>query len=423
MTRIKLHSDERSIPWGLRPVPDPGEGGEVVVCKFGGSSVADLDCMRAVAERLIDMWREGHGVVAVLSAMGDCTDHLVNLAHRISPCPQPRELDALLSIGESASCAAAALMIDAMGVPAISMTAAQAGVLTDQAHGCAQLAEIETRRILQPVGDRHIVLVTGFQGVAPNGDVTTLGRGGSDASAIALAAALGVRRCEIFTDVAGVFSADPRSVGAARPLPVIDYEEMLLLATSGAAVMQPRAVELAMAHDIEIHVRSTFSVERGTIIRKENPMLEQATIIGVAHRGEDQLYGVRDLGAGRLSELLARQGAALGTLVCRGHELWFTAPGAGEEAILAAIDATGGRMVAVEQLGSVSIVGRGIGSRPEFVTGVLSVLKRLGVVPHLVTSTPGRIICHLSSSGVEDAARALHTAFGLDDERPSRAAA
>lgn len=391
------------------------------MCKFGGTSVADTEHLRAVARRLIALRRQGHKVVAVLSAMGSSTDRLVELAHGISTRPQLREFDALLSVGESVSCALAALTINAMGEPAVSLTGAQAGVTTDAAHGCARLYEVRPQRILDAVADGKIVVVTGFQGVSPEGNVTTLGRGGSDASAVALAAALGVRRCEIFTDVAGVFSADPRCVPEAQLLHALTYEEMVALAASGAAVMQTRAVELAANHDIEIHVRSAFTTDDGTLIGKEGHVLEKGTIIGVAHRSQERVYHVCDVSAASLSGALAAEGAAIETLVQRDGEMWFTAPGTEDAAVSAVIGALGGTLIASDPLGSVSLVGTGISSRPELTARALAVLERVGVAAHLVTRTPNRISCHVYTAAVQDAARALHRAFGLNEARAASA--
>jgi aspartate kinase len=413
---LRTQRPARVGPSHLRPAR------EVVVCKFGGTSVGNLDRMSDLAARLVAWTDEGRAVVAVLSAMADCTDRLVELAHRIAPCPQPRELDALLSIGESLSCAVAALAINARGARAISMTAAQAGVRTDGAHGCARLREIHTVRVLEALDAGQIVLVTGFQGISPTGDVTTLGRGGSDASAVALAVALGVRRCEIFTDVAGVFTADPRHVPDARLLPVLSYEEMLQLAASGAGVMQARAVELAMHHDTEIHVRSAFTSSPGTVICKEDPVLEDLTIVGVAHRDRDPVYTVRDVTAAALGRALADRGVALGGAVTHGADVSFTVPGGEQSSVLAAIDSAGGRAVGTKDLGSVTAVGTGVGSRPELAAQGLAALDRLGISPELITATTSGISWHVPRAAVRAAARALHEAFGLREPVAAAAA-
>ncbi|MBO0848595.1 MAG: aminotransferase class III-fold pyridoxal phosphate-dependent enzyme, partial [Pseudonocardia sp.] len=234
-------------------------GAPVAVWKFGGTSVADHDRLRAVARRMVEAQRAGRRVVAVLSAMGKTTDELAGMASRMSGQPPPRELDALLSVGESISCALAGMAIHELGSRAVSFSGAQAGIHTDGEHGNARLREVRPERIIEALDDGAIALVTGFQGISPDGAVTTLGRGGSDASAIALAAALGVPECEIFTDVPAVFTADPRVVPDARPLVTLRHEEMLEMAEAGAGVLQPLSVELAAAHGVDIHLRSSFA--------------------------------------------------------------------------------------------------------------------------------------------------------------------
>jgi aspartate kinase len=392
---------------------------DLVVCKFGGSSVGDLERLRGVARRLVALQKEGRKVVAVLSAMGDSTDHLVDLAHRICDGPPAREFDALLSLGESMSCALAAMMVQTLGARAVSLTASQAGIFTDDTHGCAQLDEIRPQRILDAVADGCIVLVAGFQGISAKGDVTTLGRGGSDASAVALAAALGVSRCEIFTDVTGVFTADPGVVSDARQLPALSHEEMLLLAAAGAAVMQPRAVELAMTNDVDIHVSSTFAGGSGTWIRKESQMLEHTRLAGVAHRNHERLYTLRHVSPRAVAAALALRGATVGTLVRCGDEVRFTVPGADETDIAAALRTIGADLAVDENLGAVSVVGVGVGSRPEIAARALAVLEGLGIEPQLVTNAHGTLCFHVSSMAVNVAARALHDALVLqrDDAR------
>ena len=235
-----------------------------VVWKFGGTSVADADRLRAVASQLVAARRQGMQVVAVLSAMGKTTDELVQLAYGLSAEPHPRELDALLSVGEMMSCSLAAMAVHELGERAVSLTGSQAGIFTDDSHGNARLVQICPKRIVEALEEGAIVLVAGFQGISGNGDVTTLGRGGSDATAIAIASVLGARECDIFTDVPGVFTADPRMVSTARKLTAVSHEEMLQLADAGARVLQTRAVELAAAHNIDVHVRSSFTFEPGT---------------------------------------------------------------------------------------------------------------------------------------------------------------
>src|SRR6187549_3418418 len=232
-----------------------------VVMKFGGTSVADVERLKAVAQRLVAAREAGNRVVAVLSAMGDTTDELVRLAHEISPRPKARELDMLISVGERISCSLCAMAIHDLGHEAISLTGSQAGIVTDTAHGKAKIVDIRARRIHEALDAERIVLVAGFQGVSTDFDITTLGRGGSDTTAVALAAALGAEACEIYTDVDGVHTADPRVVPNARHLPEVGYDEMQELAEHGARVLNAQAVEWARNHGVKLHVRSTFTSE------------------------------------------------------------------------------------------------------------------------------------------------------------------
>jgi aspartate kinase len=385
-----------------------------LVWKFGGTSVGDTHRLRAVARRLVDAQRRGLQVVAVLSAMGDTTDDLVRLAYEMSPQPQPRELDALLALGECQSCALAALVVHAMGGRAVSLSGAQAGMLTDASHGNARLREVNPQRVVEALDDGAIVLVTGFQGVSHAGDITTLGRGGSDATAIALAAALGVGRCDIFTDVTGVFTADPRIVPNARQIRALTFEEMLELAEAGARVLQLRAVELAAAHGIEIHVRSTFSAERGTlIVRKDNQMFEETRVAGIAHRGYDPVYTVKHLSLATVSSALARRGTGVGAIIREGERVRFTAPGAGRADVLAALAVLGADADVQDDLGSVTVVSSAFGSRPELTASILAALEDSGIESHLVTSTASRVSCHVAAPVVDRAARVLHELFEL----------
>src|SRR5687767_8691742 len=283
----------------------PGRTGTLVM-KFGGTSVADVERLRAVAKRIVAAREGGNRVVAVVSAMGDMTDEWVRLAHEMSPNPRPRELDMLISVGERISCSLCAIAIHDLGHEAISLTGSQAGIVTDTAHGKAKIVDIRARRIHEALDEEKIVLVAGFQGVSTDYDITTLGRGGSDTTAVALAAALGADACEIYTDVDGVQTADPRVVPEARKLHAISYDEMLELAAGGAKVLQLRSVEIARGHDVKLHVRSSFSDEAGTWIREEDErMLEKALISGVTHTVEERVYRVSGISAARLFDGLA----------------------------------------------------------------------------------------------------------------------
>src|SRR5213078_4576435 len=267
-----------------------------VVMKFGGTSVGDPEKLKNVARRLVVARESGARVVAVVSAMGRTTDDLLDLARQVSERPEPRELDMLISVGERISCALAAMAIYDLGDEAISLTGSQAGIVTDTAHGKAKIVDVRARRIHEALDGEKVVLVAGFQGVSTAQEVTTLGRGGSDTTAVALAAALGANHCEIYTDVAGVFTADPRIVPGARKLHAVTYDEMLELSASGAKVLQLRSVEVARNYGVRLHVRSTFSEDDGTWVTEEDErMLEKAIISGVAHTFDEAVYRVRSV--------------------------------------------------------------------------------------------------------------------------------
>ncbi|GAA0932458.1 aspartate kinase [Pseudonocardia zijingensis] len=382
------------------------------VWKFGGTSLAGTDRLRAVAERLVAAHRAGHQLVVVLSAMGGSTDELNAMAYSVSGRPQLRELDALLSVGENISCALAAMAVQDAGARAVSLTGPQAGILTDGAHGNARLREVRPERIRQELATGAIVLVTGYQGISPAGDVTTLGRGGSDASAVAIAAGLGLHECEIFTDVPAVFTADPRVVPGARPLAAISRDEMLQLAAAGASVLQPRAVELAAAHDVDVHVRSSFTNEPGTWLQ-EGAVFESFEITGIAHRDREALYTVTGASPATIMAALAERGAPAGAIVRNGSEIHLTAPGVEEPEVLEAVSATGAQIVLLDELGSVSLVGTGIGRRPDTMARALQALEAEDIEPLLVTSTPSRVTFHVMRRAVDRAVRRLHTTFGL----------
>ncbi|HEX9351535.1 MAG TPA: aspartate kinase [Gaiellaceae bacterium] len=398
----------------------PAHRAGTVVMKFGGTSVADAERLKAVARRLVAAREGGTRVVAVLSAMGDTTDELVRLAHEISARPKARELDMLISVGERISCSLCAMAIHDLGHEAISLTGSQAGIVTDTAHGKAKIVDIRARRIHEALDAEKIVLVAGFQGVSTDYDITTLGRGGSDTTAVALAAALGAEACEIYTDVEGVHTADPRIVSAAMKLHAVSYEEMLEMAASGARVLQLRSVEFARNHDVKLHVRSSFSEAGGTWIREEDErMLEKALISGVTHRVEEIVYRVEGIGTARLFEALAEAGVNVDTVVQTGPEIVLSAPERAETE--AALEALGVQWSAREDLGQVSIIGAGMRSHPGVAAKAFSTLETLGIQPQIVTTSPIKITCFVARDQVEPAVEALHAAFELDSPEAVRA--
>jgi len=390
--------------------------------KFGGTSVADPDKIKDVSRRLVAARAEGNRVVAVLSAMGDSTDELVRLAHEVSPQPKPREMDMLISVGERISCALAAMAIHDLGAEAISLTGSQAGIVTDTVHGRAKIVDVRARRIHEALDQDKIVLVAGFQGVSTDLDITTLGRGGSDTTAVALAAALGAEVCEIYTDVDGVFTADPRLVPEARKLHAVSYEEMLEMAASGAKVLQVRAVEVARNHSVKLHVRSTFTGADGTWIREEDErMLEKALISGVTHTLEETLYRVEGTTPASLFSALADAGVNVDTIVRTGPEIVFSAPADDRVAAAAVLDELGATWSARDDLGKVSVIGAGMRSHPGVAAKAFETLADAGIEPEVVTTSPIKISCHVRSDEVEKAVVVLHRAYELDAPEAERA--
>jgi aspartate kinase len=391
-------------------------GRDLLVMKFGGTSVGDTQKIKEVARRLVAAREAGNRVVGVLSAMGDTTDELIRLAHEISDRPQPREYDMLISVGERISNALCAMAVHDLGHEAISLTGSQAGIVTDTVHGKAKIAEVRATRINEALDAERIVLVAGFQGVsAVSHDVTTLGRGGSDTTAVALAAALGATACEIYTDVQGVFTADPRIVPGARKLAAVTYEEMLELSASGAKVLQLRSVEFARNHDVRLHVRSTFSDAEGTwIVDEEDPVLEKAIISGVAHTDCEPLYRVREIDAAKLFDRLAEANVNVDTILqVASDEIVFSAPledRAACEELLRALDVEWSMR---DDLGKVSLVGAGMKSHPGIAAKTFATLEEVGVEAKVISTSPIKIACHVPTEDVPKAVAALHDAFEL----------
>ena len=405
----------------------------LVVQKFGGSSVATADRIRVVATRIARDRAAGDDLVVVVSAMGDSTDELLGLAAAITDDPDPRELDVLLATGEHQSATLVSMALHALGVAAISLTGAQAGIRTDTSHGRARIANVDPARVRQELAVGRVVIVAGFQGATdtshPSGEVTTLGRGGSDTTAVALAARLGADRCEIYTDVEGIFTADPRVVPEARLLPVIGYEEMLELAGQGAQVMQTRAVELGWVNGVEIAVRSTFSEAAGTII-KEDPDVEQRNKVrGLAtdrHVAKVTLVAVPDRpGVARaVFEPLAAAGINVDMIVQNvGHagatDLSFTVPSTdlarAQKLLGPIVVALGARELTADSgVAKVSIVGAGIQNAPGYAARMFGCLADAGINIEMISTSEIRITCIIAEEDVTTAARALHAAFALE---------
>ena len=405
----------------VEPAEPPAAAGTLVM-KFGGTSVADPEKIRRVASRLVEAKQAGNRVVAVVSAMGQHTDELVSLAYEVSPEPKPRELDMLISVGERISCALVAMAIADLGLDAISLTGSQAGIVTDTAHGKAKIVEVRAHRIHEALDSDRIVLVAGFQGVSTEYDITTLGRGGSDTTAVALAAALGADACEIYTDVDGVFTADPRLVPGARKLHAVSYEEMLEMAASGAKVLALRSVEFARNHGVKLHVRSTFTGEEGTWITEEDErMLEKAMISGVTHTLEEAVYRVSGTDRADLFDALADAAVSVDTIIQTGGDIVFSAPiedRAGTETALARLEA---KWEEREDLGKVSVVGAGMKSHPGIAARTFQTLRELGVEPDLVATSPIKIAFYVPQGDVERTVVALHEAFELSSVEAERA--
>ena len=418
----------------MRAMPAP-----LVVQKFGGSSVAGADRIKRVARRIAREHAAGHDLVVVVSAMGDTTDELLGLAAAITDEPDPRELDVLLATGEHQSATLVSMALHAIGVKAISLTGPQAGITTDGTYGRARIAGIEPRRVRDELASGKVVIVAGFQGrsgaatAAEHHEITTLGRGGSDTTAVALAAALQADRCQIFTDVRGIYTADPRLVPQARQLAVIGYEEMLELAHQGAQVMQVRAVELGWVNDVVIEVLSSFEDAPGTLI-KEDPLVEQRNKVrGLAHDrnvAKVTLVAVPDRpGIARsIFDPLAAAGVNVDMIVQNvGHggatDLSFTVPrgelGKARKTLEPIVRDLGARELTTDaSVAKVSIVGAGLHNAPGYAARMFGTLADAGVNIEMISTSEVRITCMIAEDELETALRALHDAFELERPEP-----
>jgi aspartate kinase len=402
----------------------------LVVQKFGGTSVGDPQKLTAVARRLVAAREAGCQVVGVLSAMGKVTDDLIALSHEVSPLPEPREMDMLLSVGERISCALAAMAIHDLGHKAISLTGSQAGIVTDTSHGKAKIVDIRAHRIREALDADAIVLVAGFQGVSTEFEVTTLGRGGSDLTAVALAAALDADVCEIFTDVEGVFTADPRIVPEARKLTVVSYEEMLELSASGGKVLMLRSVEFARNHGVRIHVRSSFNDTEGTLVTSQEELMEQPIISGIAHdtsEAEITILGVPDRPgiAAAVFRKLADETVNVDMIVqnvsAEGHtDISFTVPKSELLRIGPVIDAVAAEVGArgVQQdseIAKISLIGAGMKSNPGVAADMFDALAEAGINIGIISTSSIRISCVVPAGEVERAVQVVHDKFRLSE--------
>jgi len=408
----------------------------LVVQKYGGSSVADAEAIKRVARRIVETKKNGDDVVVIVSAMGDTTDDLIDLAEQVSPHPAPRELDMLLTAGERISMAVLAMAINDLGYEARSYTGSQAGLITDSTHGKARIIDVTPGRIRSAIDDGAIAIVAGFQGVAQDTkDITTLGRGGSDTTAVALAAALHADVCEIYTDVDGIFTADPRVAPAARQVPRITYEEMLELAANGAKVLHLRCVEYARRFDLPIHVRSSFSDKTGTWVvsdttAPEGEAVEQPIIAGVAHDLGDAkvtVVGVPDL-PGKAAEIfsaVAEAGINIDMIVqnvsgsSRRTDVTFTCPKADGQKALSVLEKVKGDigfddLTYDDGIAKISLVGAGMRSHPGVSATFFDALAAAGINVEMISTSEIRISVVTRDDKAGDAVKAVHTAFGLD---------
>ena len=410
----------------------------LIVQKYGGSSLADADGIKRVAQRIVATRKAGHGVVVVVSAMGDTTDELHDLALEVSPLPPGRELDMLLTAGERISMALVAMAIANLGFEARSFTGSQAGVITDSVHGKARIIDVTPGRISAALADGAIPIVAGFQGVSQDSkDITTLGRGGSDTTAVALAAALGAGACEIYTDVDGVFTADPRIVPGARRIPQISYEEMLEMAASGAKVLMLRCVEYARHYRMPIHVRSSFSSREGTWVsntagpQAEESAMDQPIITGVAHDRSEATITVSGIPdkvgvAAKIFRVVARTGINIDMIVqstsrSTGQaDISFTLPRQDGQVAMAALRAVQDEigfdsLVFDDRIGKISLIGAGMRSHPGVSADFFGALADSGINIRMISTSEIRISAVVDAADLDSAVTATHRAFGLDD--------
>jgi aspartate kinase len=401
----------------------------LIVQKYGGSSVADAAKIKTVAQRVALTVKDGHGVVVVVSAMGKTTDELIHLAHEITPRPNERELDILLATGEQVSIALLAMAIEALGHKARSFTGEQAGIRTDAAHTRARIVGIDGDKVRRALDDGHVAIVAGFQGVAADdGDVTTLGRGGSDLTAVALAAALPADVCEIYTDVDGVYTADPSIVPEARKLDRISYDEMLEMASLGARVLQSRSVEFAKKYGVPVHVRSTFKPDPGTLVTREDPNMEAVMVTGIAHDRSQAKVTIRRVPdrpgiAAQVFGTVAEQGIVVDMIVQNvsrdgNSDISFTVPRTDRGKVVATLAEVARRIGAEgvihdDRIAKVSIVGVGMRSHSGVAARMFQALSAEGINIQMISTSEIAVSCVIEDKYTELAVRALHETFQL----------
>ena len=402
----------------------------IVVMKFGGTSVGSVERISAVADRVVHAREAGSDVIVVVSAMGHTTDELLAMAARITEVPDPRELDMLLTAGERISMSLLGIALNARGCRAASYTGSQAGIITDTQHGAAKITEIRPKRILEALAAGSVVILAGFQGLSSDFEITTLGRGGSDLTAVAMAGAVGAEVCEIYTDVDGVFTADPRIVPTARKVDVIGFDEMLELAAAGARVLQPRSVEMARRHGVPIHVRSTFTDVPGTWVRdRSEDEMEGVLISGVAIETDEAKVTIVDVPdrpgvAARIFRAIATEGINVDMIVQNvSHEaktdMSFTAPRADLPRLQGALDALtaeigAARFTVDDDIAKVSLVGAGMKSHPGVAADMFDVLAAEGINIEMISTSPIRVSCVIRRGDGDRAVAAIHAKFGLD---------
>jgi len=402
---------------------------KIIVQKYGGSSVANIERVKKVAEKIVERAKEGSRVVVVVSAMGKTTDELIKMAGKITSSPNERELDMLISTGEQVSIALLTMAIHSLGWEAISFTGMQAGIVTNAVHTRAKVTAVNHKKIKSALEKGKIIIVAGFQGIDADGDITTLGRGGSDTTAIALAAQLEADGCEIYTDVGGVYTADPRIVRTARRIPVISYDEMAEMASLGARVMHYRAIDLARNYNVKIIVKSSFIAGEGTLIKEVDPMLEKVIVRGVTQEtnvGKIVVQGVPDVPgvAYKLFKALAEEEIIVDMIIQSSHrnevnDIAFTVALSDfnktikiTEQLAKKIGAEG--VISEPEVAKVSIVGVGITSDPAIAAKMFGALAKQGINIDMISTSGIRISCLISASRIEDAVRAIHKEFNLD---------